>query len=63
MDSVDATQARIEKEEAERLKNLRLEVGLSPFTCYGCGKIIPEKRRLAVPGTTYCVTCAEERGL
>lgn len=55
------TQDRIEREEAERLRALRLEVGVSPFCCYACGKVIPEKRRMALPGTPYCVQCAEER--
>ena len=61
MDSADITQIRDEKEEAERLKRLRLDVGISPFCCYDCGKVIPEKRRLAMPGTLYCVACAQER--
>ena len=61
MDSADMTQLREEREEAMRLRALRLDVGVSPFTCYSCGKIIPEKRRTALPGTPYCVQCAEER--
>ena len=55
------TQIREEREEAERLKALRLSVGISPFCCYSCGKVIPERRRQALPGTPYCVMCAEER--
>lgn len=61
MDSADMAQIRDEKEEAERLKTLRMTVGVSPFVCYRCGKVIPEKRRLAMPGTIYCVACAQER--
>ena len=61
MDSADMTQDRLEREEAERLRNLRLTVGISPFMCYSCGKVIPEKRRADLPGTPYCVACAEER--
>ena len=61
MDNADITQERAEKEEAERLKRLRLDVGISPFCCYACGKVIPEKRRQALPGTPYCVICAQER--
>ena len=61
MDNADITQERSEKEEAERLKRLRLDVGISPFCCYSCGKVIPEKRRQALPGTPYCVVCAQER--
>ena len=61
MDNADITQERSEKEEAERLRRLRLDVGISPFCCYSCGKVIPEKRRQALPGTPYCVVCAQER--
>ena len=61
MDSADMTQLRDEKGEAERLRHLRMTVGMSPFACYRCGKIIPEKRRIALPGTPYCITCAKER--
>ena len=61
MDNADMAQERAEKEEAERLKRLRIDVGISPMMCCSCGKLIPEKRRLALPGTVHCVTCAEER--
>lgn len=61
VDEVDKAQSGIEREEAERMKRLRLDVGISPFCCYSCGKIIPEKRRLALPGTPYCIVCATER--
>ena len=61
MDNADMAQEMAEKEEAERLRILRLDVGISPFCCYSCGKVIPEKRRQALPGTPYCVVCAQER--
>ena len=61
MDMADRAQERAEKEEAERLRHLRLDVGVSPMMCYSCGKLIPEKRRQALPGTPYCVVCAQER--
>lgn len=31
--------------------------GVSAFECEGCGKPIPESRRLAVIGCTMCIDC------
>ena len=61
MDPADMAAQQEEWIERERMNRARLKYSISPFTCYGCGKVIPEKRRLALPGTVHCVTCAEER--
>lgn len=39
--------------------------GVSALECDDCGEVIPEARRLAVPGCRLCVDCqglAEARG-
>jgi len=61
MDDVDMTQARIDKEQLEIMKRARLDVGLSLYQCEDCNIIIPEKRRMSVPGVRTCIACQEER--
>ena len=61
MDAADMAARQEEWMEKERMDRARIRYNISPFMCYACGKVIPEKRRLALPGTVHCVTCAEER--
>jgi phage/conjugal plasmid C-4 type zinc finger TraR family protein len=39
----------------------RLPVGEGTLACVECGEEIPERRRLAVPGVTTCVSCQSGR--
>lgn len=34
---------------------------LSAETCWECGDIIPDRRRQAIPGVQYCVSCQEDK--
>jgi phage/conjugal plasmid C-4 type zinc finger TraR family protein len=38
-----------------------LPAGESAETCEECGEDIPERRRLALPGTRTCVACQSDR--
>ncbi|MHB8372207.1 MAG: TraR/DksA C4-type zinc finger protein [Thermoplasmataceae archaeon] len=60
-DIVDATQDRIEKEEQEVLRRARMDAGISAYMCHDCNAVIPEKRRLALPGVKFCRDCAGRR--
>ncbi|WJV55705.1 TraR/DksA family transcriptional regulator [Pectobacteriaceae bacterium CE90] len=39
----------------------KLPTQISAHTCEDCDAIIPEARRLAIPGVTCCVSCQEIR--
>lgn len=58
-DAADITDERISAELEERLaRRVRYE-GISAEECGECGDEIPPARRLALPGVTRCVTCAD----
>lgn len=61
MDVADKAQLHRETEESNALRRARLDVGISAYQCHDCFEVIPEKRRQALPGTPYCVVCAQER--
>lgn len=39
----------------------RMPVGPSAENCDDCGEVIPERRRIALPGVRTCVVCQSER--
>jgi len=61
MDDVDRTQERLDREQEAIGQRARPDVGLSLYQCEDCNVIIPEKRRMSVPGVRTCIACQEER--
>ncbi|EOC0418881.1 TraR/DksA C4-type zinc finger protein [Cronobacter malonaticus] len=59
-DAIDLAQQR-EQEERERFiaHARRRTASLSSFFCEECDAVIPEARRIAVPGVTLCVFCQQ----
>ena len=53
-DQIDAS-----VEDAVERARSRLPRGESAKNCNECGQMIPEARRLAIPGVRLCVTCQE----
>jgi phage/conjugal plasmid C-4 type zinc finger TraR family protein len=39
----------------------RLPAGKGSTHCEDCGEVIPERRRVALPGVRTCVACQQER--
>ena len=60
-DVVDDSQRHREAEEAATLRRAKMNVGVSAYQCHDCFAVIPEKRRLALPGVKYCRDCAGRR--
>ena len=60
-DFADDSQRHREAEEAETLRRARMEAGVSAYQCHDCFCVIPEKRRLALPGVKVCRDCAGRR--
>lgn len=59
-DSMDIVQQRVEEQLQRHIHNARSRsAGVSSLECEGCGVVIPEERRAAVPGCDLCVTCKE----
>ena len=54
-DQIDAS-----VDDAVKLARSRLPAGKSLTHCEECGEVIPEARRLAIPGVRLCVDCQEE---
>ncbi|KMK67794.1 DksA/TraR family C4-type zinc finger protein [Puniceibacterium sp. IMCC21224] len=48
-------------DELARLKARRGPMGESALVCVECEEVIPEKRRLAIPGVKLCIECQQER--
>jgi len=44
-------------EDALAIARHRLPKGESALYCVECGDVIPERRRLALPGVKYCLAC------
>lgn len=61
MDVADKAQLHREAEESNALRRARLDVGISAYQCHECFAVIPEKRRMALPGVSLCVACQESR--
>ncbi|MFK7702891.1 TraR/DksA family transcriptional regulator [Pseudomonas caspiana] len=53
----DLVQERIDQALAARVAAKPAMAASSFLFCEGCGEVIPEARRFAVPGCTQCVTC------
>lgn len=53
-DQIDQTVA-----DAVAAARERLNAGVARETCEGCGEVIPEARRRALPGVRFCVPCQE----
>lgn len=49
------TEARV-REHRDRMAQQKRSVSLKE--CVECGEDIPEARRVAVPGVTHCIDCA-----
>jgi len=59
-DSMDLVQQRVEEELARNLAHAKQHpTGASEFFCLSCDAEIPEARRRALPGVSFCVTCKE----
>jgi phage/conjugal plasmid C-4 type zinc finger TraR family protein len=58
-----AVQDQIDDTVADAVKRARagLPAGASAEHCDACGEEIPERRRLALPGTRTCVACQSAR--
>lgn len=56
-DDADRAHDHIERELHARLTHRVRYTGQSALGCERCGDLIPEARRLAVPGTRYCTYC------
>lgn len=56
-DAMDQVTDREQAIADAKLAQRQRYVGVSAFECEGCGSIIPEARRLAVPGCTECAYC------
>ena len=55
-DQIDAS-----VDDAVKLARSRLPVGNSLTHCEECEAVIPEARRIAIPGVRLCVQCQSER--
>ncbi|TBM18747.1 TraR/DksA family transcriptional regulator [Hafnia alvei] len=59
-DQMDMAQERQQEILERQIKSATArKVGASAFNCEVCDEPIPEQRRLAVAGVSYCVTCQE----
>lgn len=62
---IELAEARVERERDVRVAEIRAEArrldtyrdGVEVLVC-GCGEMIPDARRRAVPGTRLCIDCA-----
>jgi phage/conjugal plasmid C-4 type zinc finger TraR family protein len=59
MDYIDKADDSFAKELDASVSKIRanLNTGPSSIRCEDCGRIIPKKRRKAVPGCTRCIGC------
>ncbi|EOL9020180.1 TraR/DksA family transcriptional regulator [Cronobacter dublinensis] len=59
-DAMDLVQQRVEEERERHINKARSrQAAPSRFLCEVCDAPIPEARRAAIPGVTFCVTCQE----
>lgn len=58
-DPLDRAQAESEQALNNSLKARRVYTGKSSLYCHSCGEPIPQARRDAVPGCTFCINCQE----
>lgn len=53
----------IEQTVEHALAQIPSYTGISATECVECGEVIPEGRRVAIPGVTLCTPCAEREAL
>ncbi|CAE1145029.1 MULTISPECIES: TraR/DksA family transcriptional regulator [Serratia] len=59
-DLLDAAQELSELTLANQIAKARPhQYGPSAYFCEACGDLIPDARRVLIPGVTRCVTCQE----
>jgi phage/conjugal plasmid C-4 type zinc finger TraR family protein len=59
-DAMDLAQQREQEDRERHISNARSRIAApSRFLCEECDIPIPEARRIAIPGVTFCVTCQE----
>ncbi len=60
-DLLDIAQERQEHTLNSLIEKARFKVtGVSAFCCVDCDAVIPEARRIALPGVTHCVSCQQK---
>lgn len=62
-DIVDLADVVIEEALNRSLSQIPRYTGVSATECVECGELIPEGRRLAIPGVQLCTPCAEREAL
>lgn len=62
-DICDDASIVIEQTLNRSLSQIPRYTGISATECAGCGELIPEGRRVAIPGVTLCTPCAEREAL
>ena len=62
-DICDQADDVIEETRNRALAHIPRYTGISATECVGCGELIPEGRRVAIPGVTRCTPCAEREAL
>ena len=58
-DICDDASIVIEQTLNRSLAHIPRYTGISATECVECGDVIPEGRRVAIPGVTLCTPCAE----
>ncbi|MBZ4207820.1 MULTISPECIES: TraR/DksA family transcriptional regulator [Klebsiella] len=59
-DAMDLAQLREQEDRERHISNARSRIAApSRFLCEECDAPIPEARRIAIPGVTFCVTCQQ----
>ena len=59
VDTANDQQARLLSAAIQHVAGAACGRGESLVECLECGEVIPENRRVAVPGCEHCITCAE----
>lgn len=60
-DIADVAQEQIDIATSSALSKTPVYTGKSSLYCHSCGEPIPEERRDAVPGCSFCIYCQNER--
>lgn len=62
-DICDQADDVIEETRNRALAQIPSYTGISATECVECGDLIPDGRRVAIPGVTLCTPCAEREAL
>lgn len=62
-DICDDASIVIEQTLNRSLAQIPSYTGISATECVECGEVIPEGRRVAIPGVQLCTPCAEREAL